>query len=141
LSGMAKRKTKHGNQGKTLPCEKVALILSVAAKDGVPEAVAKYGVAERTIRRWRAKVESGKWPEVAELVTAFRREAVERCKDLLTEAYEISLRRLVSLMPTATIEQAIKASEMCGGLKLTKDALGGEPDGPAQTGGGPPKAT
>lgn len=108
--------------------ESVALMLAVAAKDGQDAACKRFGVAGRTLRRYKQRVDSGDWPEVAELLQSMRLEAAERCKDLLTEAYEVSLRRVIELAPQSDIGQAIKAAEMCGNMKLTKDALGGEPD-------------
>lgn len=139
----AKRKIKHKArkkrggrlQGKAQDPTQVALILSFAAKDGQAAACKRFGVADRTVRRYKHRVENGDWPEVAELLKTMRNEAMERCKDLLTEAYEVSLRRMIELVPNADLPQAIKAAEMCGGLKLTKDALG-EPD--STTGAGSP---
>ncbi len=126
-----KRSSRRGRKlnGKDKQPELVALILSVAAKDGVPDACKRFGVADRTIRRYRAKVEAGDWPEVAALLKTMRQEALERCTDLLTEAYEVALRRIIQLVPNATIDQAIKAGEMCGQMKITRDALDDEPDG------------
>lgn len=141
---MAKRVSRHKArkkrggrlQGKAQDPVQVALILSFAAKDGQAAACKRFGVADRTVRRYKHRVESGDWPEVAELLKTMKKEAVERCKDLLTEAYEGSLRRMIELMPSANMSDAIKAAGMCGGLKFTKDALEDEPD--SNTGSGSP---
>lgn len=130
----AKRKRPSKGHPKRPETEVMAEVLSFAAKETLEAAEAKYGFSQRTIWRWRAAVRDGKLPEVAKLVTEIKAEAVARCKDVLTEAYEVSLRRIVTLMPTANISEATKAAEMCGGLKITKDALGGEPDSPAGQG-------
>ncbi len=109
--------------------ESVALMLAVAIKDGQEAACRRFNIAGRTLRRYKQRVDSGDWPEVADILKNMRTEAFERNADLLTEAYSASLRRVIQLLPDADIGQAIKAAEMCGGLKLTKDALDGEPVG------------
>jgi hypothetical protein len=119
-----RKKAKRGHQGQTLEPQTVALILSVAAKDGIPAAVERYGVSERTIHRWKTKVSSCKWPEVAELVSAFRKEATERCKDLLTEVYEQALKTLREKMPNASYREVLETVDKTGGLKELRDALG-----------------
>lgn len=116
-----------GRPPKTPPVQVVAEILIYADKETVAAAAAKYGVSDRTIHRWKARVELGTWQPVADLVAKTRAAIAVRVQDLLTEAYEVSLRRVIAEVPTASIDQAIRAAEMCGGLKLTRDALGGEP--------------
>lgn len=111
--------------------ESVALMLAVAAKDGQDTACKRFGVAGRTLRRYKQRVDSGGWPEVADILKNMRSEALERNADLLTEAYEVSLRRVIELVPQSDIGQAIKAAEMCGNMKITKDASSGESDGGA----------
>jgi hypothetical protein len=120
--------------------ERLAEILTFEATETVEKTAAKFGMSERSIWRWKAMVGRGELPEVAALVRQIKSSAVQRCKDLLTEAYEASLRRMIALLPDSTIEQAIKAGEMCGGLKITKDALGGEPDSPTESSGDSPEA-
>jgi DNA-binding GntR family transcriptional regulator len=119
-----KKQAKRGHQGKALEPHTVALILSVAAKEGIPAAKERFGVAERTIHRYKLKVASGKWPEVAELVAAFRQEATERCKDLLTEVYEQALKTLREKMPNASYREVLETVDKTGGLKELRDALG-----------------
>jgi hypothetical protein len=101
----------------------VAEILIFADKETVPLACARYGVADRTVRRWKAKVESGKWPAVADLVRDLKSAALERTKDLLAQVYEAALRKLLEKLPDASYRETLETVTECGGLKELKDAL------------------
>lgn len=137
-----KRKTqKQRRKGKKLHGKaqdpvQVATILAYAAKESIVAASKHFGVADRTLRRYKARVNSGEWPEVAELLSAMKREAIERCVDLLTVAHEATLRRIIDLAPNMTPEQAVRSVEVTGQLSITKDALN-EPDGTSSAGKNP----
>lgn len=110
--------------GKAQDPLQVATILAFARKETVVEACKRFGVADRTVRRYKQRVESGKWPEVASLLEQIQSEAASRCADLLTDAYEVILRQIIKLAPSMSPEQAIRAVETTGQLKITKEALG-----------------
>jgi hypothetical protein len=58
----------------------------------------KFGIAIRTLQRRRADVKAGKADGLAELVADQKQVAVERCADLLTETFELGLRKLSALL-------------------------------------------
>lgn len=132
-----KKSSRNGRKlhGKTHDPVLVATILAYAAKETVVAACERFKVADRSVRRYKAKVEAGQWPEVAKLLEEMKREAAERCGDLLTEAYEVSLRRIIDLGKTLSPEQAIRAAEVFGQLKITKDVLSDPASGDSPGGG------
>lgn len=131
MAKQARRRTRRAP--KTPPDPLVAEILVFADKETATEAAAKYGVADRTIRRWRARIEAGQWPQMADLVRQVKAAAIERCKDLLADVYESSLRLLKEKMPQATYRELLETAIETGGLKELRGALGdsgGQDTGP-----------
>lgn len=114
--------------GKAQDPVQVAAILAFAAKENVVAACKRFGVADRTVRRYKARVESGNWPEVAELIERMTRESFSKVADLLAEAWAINLRRNIELVPKMTVSESIKSLETIGQILITKDAVS-EPDG------------
>lgn len=108
--------------------ERMAEILSHADIATIEATAAKYNVSERTIWRWKASLANGELPKVADLVARLKEAATQRCKDLLTETFESSLRRIGAQLPQATISEAVKAAEMCGDLLITRRVLNVEGD-------------
>jgi transposase-like protein len=104
--------------------------LSHAATFGVKEAARKFGCSERTIERWRARIANGELPEVAALVAEQKRQAQERCNDLLTETYEASLRRMQEVLPNASPRDVIEAVKTLGELRITRGVLGADDEQP-----------
>jgi hypothetical protein len=131
---MASKKKTPKKKPVDLTPEHVAEVLSFATEKGPAAAAAQYGVSERSIWRWRARVKAGKWPEVADIVRGVRQAAVEHCKDLLTQVYEKSLTRLLRKMPRATYKELLDTMEKAGGLKELREALG---DGDSESPTGP----
>lgn len=128
-STMAKKsdgasKRRGGRPPKTPPDPVVAEILVFADKETTAAAAAKYGVADRTIRRWRARIEAGQWPQLADLVRQVKAAAIERCQDLLADVYETSLRLLKEKMPQATYRELLETAIETGGLKQLREDLG-----------------
>lgn len=120
----AKKRTRERpgkHKPKTPSDPEVAEILAYADKETNAAAAEKFGVSDRTIRRWKSRVESGKWPAMADLVRQLKTAAIERCKDLLADVYETSLRLLKDKMPTATYRELLETVVETGGLKQMRD--------------------
>ena len=111
---------------KKLDPAEVATILGYGDRHGDKAAAAKFNVSHRTLQRYRAAIRDGKAPELARLVERQKARAVNRCIDLLTETYEMALRRLQEVLPQATPHHVIGAVKIVGELALTRDALKGD---------------
>lgn len=109
---------------KLQPAE-VAAILTFGDRTTMGRAAKEFNVAERTLWRWKAAVESGKWPAVAVLVQAAKDEALDRCKDLLAEVYELALETMKKKIPDATYRELLETVVETGGLKVFRETLGG----------------
>lgn len=98
------------------------------------DAAKRFKVSPRTIARWRRELRRGQLPELAELVTQAKLKAAEKHGDLLDSGFEAAVTRIKRLLPKATIEEAIKAAETLGDLKITRDMFGGGHASPATAG-------
>jgi hypothetical protein len=77
----------------------------------------KYNVSVRTLQRKRSSIEAGNELELAALVTDQKREATERCKDLLTHTHEQALRALC-LRFDLSGEQRMTDRDLVGAIKI-----------------------
>lgn len=111
---------------KKLDPAEVAAILGYGDRHGDRAAAAKFNVSYRTIKRYRAAIRDGKAPELDRLVQQQKARAVNKCIDLLTETYELALKRLQEVLPEATPHHVIGAVKIVGELALTRDALKGD---------------
>lgn len=111
---------------KKLDPYEVATILGYGDRHGDRAAAAKFNVSYRTVKRYRAAIRDGKAPELDRLVQQQKARAVNKCIDLLTETYELALRRLQEVLPEATPHHVIGAVKIVGELALTRDALKGD---------------
>lgn len=132
---MAKRKSseKPKHTKKSFSDQQVAEILIFANANNVPRASDEFNVAERTIWRWKSKVDRGQWQSVAELISIVKTAALERCKDKITEVYEMALDQMKEKMPQASYRDLLETVVETGGLKAFTDALkdeGGTDTGP-----------
>lgn len=104
----------------------LATILAYGDRHGDKAAAKEFGVAHRTLQRYRASIRDGKAPELAKLVAHQKAAAIERCGDLLTETYEAVLKRLQAVLPSASPREVIGAAKIVGELHLTRNALQGD---------------
>jgi hypothetical protein len=126
---MAKRKPK--GPPKKPEDERLAEILTFAAAQTPKAAAAKFSVSERSIWRWRAAMAAGKLPGVADLVSKLKADALEECKDELSDAYRTSLELLKNKMPAATYRELLDTVTAIGELKAFRDGIAGDERGPA----------
>lgn len=130
---MAKKPTKPAK----LTEHQLAEILTHAAATSVRAASAQFHIAERSIFRYRKALADGKLPKVADLVRRLQAGAMDRCKDLLAEVYELALTTLKKKIPDASYRELLDTVVETGGLKTIRDGLqdeGGEGSGPAPAG-------
>lgn len=114
----------------------LAVILAYGDRHGDKAAASNYKVSERTLQRYRLAIREGRAPELAGLVAKQKGKAVERCLDLLTETYEIALKRLQAVLATTeSTREVTEAVRVVGELQLTRKALGDDDaDGSARSG-------
>jgi hypothetical protein len=108
----------------------LAVILAYGDRHGDKAAAERYKLSHRTLQRYRAAMREGRAPELSKLVTHQKGAAVERCLDLLTETYEVALKRLQEVLPNAEPREVIGAVKIVGELCLTRNALQGEHEQP-----------
>lgn len=118
---MGKRPT-----GRKLDPQELAVMIAYGDRHGDAAAAAKYGCNRRTLQRYRRAMREGRAPELSRLVAQQKAVALDRCIDLLTETYELALRRLQEVLPEATPHHVIGAVKIVGELALTRDALKGD---------------
>ncbi len=129
---MPRKKKGSTRPPKTIPVEEMAAALAYARLHSDAEAAQKFRVSVRTLQRKRAAVEKGTDPELAELVAEKKKEATERCRDLLTDTYEHGLRALAKRFEL-TGEERMKDRDLVGALhilgnqRIGRDALS-DPD-------------
>ena len=104
-------------------------MLAYAERNGDRATAVKFGVAARTLQRYRRRMNAGELPELAVLVANQKRRAIERVTDLLTETYELALTTLKDKLPGATVSEVIEAVKTTGELRITRGVLGGADDG------------
>lgn len=118
---------------KKLDPAELATILAYAGTHTDKAAAEKFGLSTRTILRHKEAIRDGKAPELAALVAQQKQVAYERCADLLTETYELSLRRLQELLPTATGQLALDSAKVLGELRITRGFFGESESDPARS--------
>lgn len=108
---------------KAIDPAEIAMILAYGDRHGDKQAAAQFNVSPRTLQRYRAAIRDNKAPELAALVAEQKREAVERCQDLLAETYEKALLRLQEVLPKAKPREVIGAVKIVGDLMITRNSL------------------
>lgn len=131
---MAKKRSKKLRP--TPSVTKVAEILSHADITSVSIAAKRFDVSERSIWRWKSRAESGRWPEVADLVRTLKGKAVEQIEEPLNKVYKQALDLMSEKMPSATYRELLETVVETGGLKAFKDMFdaGGPNSKPGSSG-------
>ena len=109
--------------GATNPALVHALV--IADQIGTGAAAKQSKLSQRSICRYRAALARGRYPELAKLVSEAAMEAAIRNNDLLDQAFEVTLQRIIKLTPNTTYSQALLAMEKIGDLKIAKETLNG----------------
>jgi hypothetical protein len=128
-------KPRQGRARKKIPVAEMAAILAYADIHDDSAAAKRFNVGTKTIGRRRKAAAEGREPDLAELVQAAKTKAAQRHGDLLASAMEASLKRIIKLVPKATIAEAIQAAEALGGLKIQRDWFDGDATTPGTEAG------
>lgn len=119
---MAKRKARKGGTGVADNYRK-ASILSHAATLGTIAAAKEFGIDRKTVQRYKAEMDSGKNPELSQLVAKEREIAADRCRSKIQKALDVLLDRTIELAPSMTAEEAIHGVDKVGNLATARQVM------------------
>lgn len=108
---------------KSIPLDELASILAYADLQSDKAAADKFGVSERTLQRYRARVRSGAHPQLAELVEQRKYQTAERCANLLVEVYEKGLAALGRRIEDSAAESRMKDRDLVGAIHILGNQL------------------
>lgn len=134
---------KRVSPGRLRDAQRVAAILAEANAVGDRAAAAKFKVGERSIRRWRARAETGEWPELAQKATELRAVVARRNEDLVVSLHKQALQALKTKVEAdqATVRELIDMAVETAGIIQAARILGGDSGGPGESAGkGPASA-
>jgi hypothetical protein len=120
---MAKRKTKPKPKAGVADNFRKASILSHAATLGTTSAAAEFGVDRKTVQRYKAELDSGKNPELSQLVAREREITADRSRSKIQKALDVLLDRTIELAPNMTADEAIHGVDKVGNLATARQVM------------------
>jgi hypothetical protein len=121
MAGKRKRPRSH-NSGAADNFRK-AQILSHAATLGTRAAAKEFGVDRKTVQRYKSEMDSGKNPELSQLVAREREITADRSRTKIQKALDVLLDRTIELAPTMTAEEAIHGVDKVGNLATARQVM------------------
>ncbi len=107
-----------------LDSERAAQVIAAADQFGVEKAAKLFGIATRTVERYRARLELD--PELSVRVDNKRQELLAKTKHWAEEADEFMSEALTVMrqkLPAAELRDVVGAYKIVGELTLTRQAL------------------
>lgn len=128
-----KRKPKRPH-AKDRPARVRGAILAAAELSSDAQAAARYGVTDRSIKRWRAQLEQD--GELAQAYSRAMRKIEDRWLGTAARAFDALAARLLELAPAMAPDEAVHALEKLGDVLVQARALGayGASDGESEDG-------